>query len=103
MEPLHPDERLRWLRTSALFTVLAPVAVGLGQMTTYLPHFPLPFAWGYVLPLALVAAAWIPPRTDAQRRRRYTVGLLGCILAFLYPLLLLVTILTLWAFSGRPG
>ncbi|MFI1285301.1 hypothetical protein ACH4U5_31875 [Streptomyces sp. NPDC020858] len=98
--PLHPDERRRWLPVAALFTVVAPVAVWLGQATSYLPSVWPPFTWAYVVPLAMVAATWIPPRTDVQLRRRRALGGIGCVLAFLYPHMLLVAVLVLWGFSG---
>ncbi|WP_327735195.1 hypothetical protein OG749_16490 [Streptomyces nojiriensis] len=43
---------------------------------------------------------WIPPRTDAQRRRRLALGSIGCPMAFLHPHLVLIGWLTLWALSG---
>ncbi|MEU9087834.1 hypothetical protein [Streptomyces sp. NPDC048357] len=97
--PPHPDERRRWL-PAALFTALGPVAAWLGQATSYLPQVWFPFAWAYAVPLAMVAATWIPARTDVQRRRRLALGSIGCLLAFVYPHALLVSLLTLWAFSG---
>ncbi|MEV7444657.1 hypothetical protein AB0O22_26615 [Streptomyces sp. NPDC091204] len=98
--PPHPDERRRWLPVAALFTVLAPAAAWLGQATSYLPRLGGPYDLFYVVPLTLVATAWIPPRTDAQRRRRLALGTTGCVLAFFYPHALLVALLGLWAFSG---
>ncbi|MEW2139236.1 hypothetical protein AB0892_22040 [Streptomyces sp. NPDC005409] len=98
--PRHPDERRQWLPVAAMFTVLAPAAAWLGQATSYVPRIPYPFALFYVLPLVMVAGTWIPPRTDLQRRRRLALGSIGCLLAFLYPHAFLVTVLTLWAFSG---
>ncbi|MFB6561030.1 hypothetical protein ACFCYH_19520 [Streptomyces sp. NPDC056400] len=96
----RPDERQQWLPVAALFTALAPAAVWCGRATSYLPGFPPGFVLFYALPLAMVAFTWIPPRTDAQRRRRIALGSTGCLLAFLYPHVLLVAWLTLWAFSG---
>ncbi|WP_326591123.1 hypothetical protein [Streptomyces sp. NBC_01294] len=96
----RPDERQRWLPVAALFTALAPAAVWCGRATSYLPGFPPGFAYFYAFPLAMVAFTWIPPRTDAQRRRRLALGSIGCLLAFLHPHLVLVAVLTLWAFSG---
>ncbi|MCM9079245.1 MULTISPECIES: hypothetical protein [Streptomyces] len=96
----RPDERRQWLPVAALFTVLGPVAVWCGRATSYLPGFPPGLVWFYALPVAMVAFTWIPPRTDAQRGRRLAVGSAGCLLAFFYPHLVLVTILTLWGFSG---
>ncbi|MGW6983941.1 hypothetical protein ACWGE1_31625 [Streptomyces sp. NPDC054932] len=96
----HPDERRQWLSVAALFTVLAPVAVWCGQASSFLPGMPPAFAPFYFLPLAMVAATWIPPRTDVQRRRRLALGSIGCLMAFLYPHVLPVVILTLWALTG---
>ncbi len=100
--PRHPDERRQWLPVAALFTVLAPVAAWLGQATSHLGQVPPPFAWGYVVPLVMVAAVWIPPRTDVQRRRRRGLGGAGCVLAFLYPHAFPVVVLVLWAFFSGP-
>ncbi|MFJ6484948.1 MULTISPECIES: hypothetical protein [unclassified Streptomyces] len=99
----RPDERQRqrWLPVAALFTVLAPVAAWCGRASSYLPGFPPGvFALFYAVPLAMVAFTWIPPRTDAQRTRRLALGSIGCLLAFFYPHVFLVGVLTLWAFSG---
>ncbi|MFJ6371111.1 hypothetical protein ACIQK5_23385 [Streptomyces virginiae] len=93
----RPDERQRWLPVAVLFTVPAPAAVWCGRATSYLPGFPPGFVFLYAVPLAMVAFTWIPPRTDAQRRRRLALGGTGCLLAFLYPHALLVGILVLWA------
>ncbi len=60
-------------------------------------RLPPGFVFLYAVPLAMVAFTWIPPRTDAQRRRRLALGGTGCLLAFLYPHALLVGILVLWA------
>ncbi|MFJ8015150.1 hypothetical protein [Streptomyces sp. NPDC096339] len=98
--PAHPDEQRRWLPVAALFTVLAPVAVWLGRASSYLPRLPLWFILAYVLPLAMVAAVWIPPRTQAQRRRRVAWARAGCVLAFLYPHAYVVTVLVLWALTA---
>ncbi|WP_158820996.1 MULTISPECIES: hypothetical protein [unclassified Streptomyces] len=93
----RPDERRQWLPVAVLFTALAPLAVWCGRATSYLPDFPPGFVFFYAVPLGMVAFTWIPPRTDAQRRRRLALGGIGCLLSFLYPHVLLVGILALWA------
>ncbi|MCX5587082.1 hypothetical protein ACFV0H_19390 [Streptomyces erythrochromogenes] len=98
--PRPPYERRQWLAVAVLFTVLAPAAAWLGQALSYGPGAPGPYALFYVVPFALVAATWIPPRTDAQRRRRFALGSAGCLLALFYPNVLLVTWLVLWALTA---
>ncbi|MEC4575829.1 hypothetical protein [Streptomyces virginiae] len=100
--PAHPDGRRPWLPVALLFTVLAPAAAWLGQVVSYGPGARGPYALFYVVPLALVAATWIPPRTDAQRRRRLALGSAGCLMALFYPNVLLVTWLVLWALTAGP-
>ncbi|MFG2991363.1 hypothetical protein ACGFZK_19100 [Streptomyces sp. NPDC048257] len=98
--PRPLDERRPWLPVAALFTALAPVAAWCGQASSYSPQVPPRFAVFYVLPLAMVAFTWIPPRTHVQRRRRFALGSIGCLLAFLYPHALLVALLTIWALTA---
>ncbi|MET9572093.1 hypothetical protein ACFYNW_07950 [Streptomyces virginiae] len=100
--PAHPDERRPWLPVAVMFTVLAPAAAWLGQALSYGPGAPGPYALFYIVPLALVAATWIPPRTGAQRRRRLALGSAGCLMALFYPNVLLVTWLVLWALTAGP-
>ncbi|MGW1492506.1 hypothetical protein [Streptomyces sp. NPDC002402] len=45
---------------------------------------------GYLVPLAMVAASWLPERTMRRRPTRITLGLLACCLAFFYSKLLLL-------------
>lgn len=98
----HPAERRSWLPVALLFTVLAPAAAWLGQVFTYGPGVPYPYTLFYVVPFALVAATWIPPRTDAQHRRRLALGSAGCLMAFFYPNALVVAWLVLWALTAGP-
>ncbi|WP_046775099.1 hypothetical protein [Streptomyces yangpuensis] len=98
--PGPPCARRQWPAVAALFTVLGPAAAWLGRAISYLPEVPGPYALFYVVPFALVAATWIPPRTDAQRRRRLAMGSVGCLMALFYPNVLVVTWLVLWAVAG---
>jgi hypothetical protein len=45
---------------------------------------------GYLVPLAMVAASWLPERTMRRRPTRVTLGLLACSLAFFYSKLLML-------------
>ncbi|MFJ7774520.1 hypothetical protein [Streptomyces yangpuensis] len=98
--PGPPCARRQWPAVAALFTVLGPAAAWLGLTLSYGPGVPGPYALFYVVPFVLVAATWIPPRTDVQRRRRLAAGSIGCLMAFLYPNALLVAWLALWAVAG---
>ncbi|MEV6677999.1 hypothetical protein AB0N09_14200 [Streptomyces erythrochromogenes] len=98
--PRPPYARRQWLAAAVLFTVLAPAAAWLGQALSYGPGVPGPYALFYVVPFVLVAAAWIPPRTDVQRRRSLAMGSAGCLLALFYPNVLLVAWLVLWALTA---
>ncbi|WP_030964305.1 hypothetical protein [Streptomyces sp. NRRL S-378] len=98
--PGPPYARRQWPAVATLFTVLGPAAAWLGLALSYGPGVPSPYTLFYVVPFALVAATWIPPRTDAQRRRRLAMGSAGCLMAFCYPNVLLVVWLVLWAVAG---
>ncbi|QKW07315.1 hypothetical protein HUT18_13855 [Streptomyces sp. NA04227] len=45
---------------------------------------PLAFSLGYLLPLGLLAASWLRPRTRRERGTRVALGIVSCVAAYLY-------------------
>lgn len=79
--PLSRQQDELWWLAPAICT---PLALLLGYADYAAASLPPVWALGYLCPLALVTGSWLGARTRQQRNRRVRLGVVGCVLAFMY-------------------
>ncbi|MFI1399446.1 hypothetical protein [Streptomyces sp. NPDC020681] len=77
-----------WWVPPALFTPLVLLCAYLDFRA-----LPLGFAFGYLVPVAMVVAAWLTARTVRRRPLSLVLGALACVFAFLYAKLLFAAVM----------
>lgn len=97
-----PD--LPWWPVPALFTVLAVLGGAWGYHSSPIVHGPAWLALPYAVPLAVLAASWLPPSRPGTRVRSLVLGGFGALMALACAHLTTVVLYTvafvLWAFQG---